>query len=324
MSGGSASIARVDQRTASRELLVHRDYVSWTGGHGKFLDYLAHVQAHPDWRVSVHLSARSPRTADNPFAAVWPQASAWRPAQADALLLGGMDWTMLDGSAPRPVINLVQHVRHADPGSALRSFLSRPAIRVCVSEAVAQAILATGEVRGPVRVIPAAVDVAMLQALGAYQPRALVFIDAVKQHAFGREVAARLQGAGMAVDLLVERLPRPDYLRRMAAAAVVVTLPDPHEGFYLPGIEAMAMGRGLVQYDCIGSRQYLQDGKNALVPDPTPAAVAAAARALIADTDVLQRIVEGARMTARDFDLATERAQVHALLDEVDELWKQT
>lgn len=317
------SHARLTELSTSRELLVHRDYVSWTGGHGKVLDYVAHVQAHPGWRVKMHLSERSPRTAENPFLSTCPQVLEWCPAGADALLLGGMDWTMLKGKARIPVINLVQGVRHADRGSRLRSFLSLPAIRVCVSDAVAAAILDTGEVCGPVRVIPAAVDVAMLVSFGVRQSRSMVFIDAVKQHAMGREVAARLRDKCIAVDLLTDRLPRTAYLERMADAEVVITLPGPHEGFYLPGIEAMAMGRGLVQYDCIGSRQYLQNGRNALVPYATPEAIAAAACILMSNTEQRRCLVGAARVTAAEFDLTIERKRVHDLLDELDGLWEQ-
>jgi hypothetical protein len=307
-----------------RTLLAHRDYRGYTGGHGKFLDYLAHVQAHPAWQVRLHLSPASP-DADNPFLHL-PMEADWRPAQADALLLGGMDWSMLEGEAMRasqPIINLVQHVRHADEGSTLRSFLSRHAIRVCVSSAVADAILATGEVAGPVHVIPAAVDLAMLTDIGARTPmRHGVFIDAVKQTALGREVAERLRVADVAVDLLTERLPRFEYLRRMAAADVVVTLPDRVEGFYLPGLEAMAMGRALVQYDCVGSRDYLDAERNALVPAVAAESVAAAALRLHADAALRTRISHAGQATAQRFNLETERRQVHALLDAMDELWR--
>lgn len=324
MTGVSTPPEHKHGSTRTRQLLVHRDYVGWTGGHGKFLDYLAHVQAHPRWQVKVHLSARARGMRDNPFATAAPQALQWNPAAADALLLGGMDWTMYEGEPVRPVINLVQGVRHADPGSVLRSFLSRPAIRVCVSDAVADAILATGEVRGPVRVIPAAVDVAMLAALGRRPPGAKVFVDALKQPDFGREVAARLEAAGIALDLLIDRVPREDYLQRMADAAVVVTLPGLREGFYLPGLEALAMGRALVQYDCLGSRQYLRDGVNARVPVAGPVAVAGAAADLIGNSELRCRISAAAQATAADFGLAVERQRVHAVLNELDELWERT
>lgn len=307
-----------------RRLLIHRDYATYTGGHGKFHDYIAHVNAHPDWEVLLYLTPRSRGIAGNPFRDATVLCDTWRPEQADALLLGGMDWLALDGHALRPdqpVVNLVQGVRHAAPGSALRGFLSRRALRVCVSTAVAEAIRATGEANGPVEVIPAAVDVPALVRLGERPTGGRVFVDAVKQVALGRTVSARLMAAGIHADLLEQRLPRVDYLERMAAAAIVVALPESVEGFYLPGIEAMAMGRVLVQCDCVGSRDYLRDGVNACVPAPAASAIVEAVLRLQADADLRRRLAAAAQATADDFDLSIERRRVHALLDGLPRLW---
>ncbi|MDE2156071.1 MAG: glycosyltransferase [Xanthomonadaceae bacterium] len=308
-----------------RCLLVRRDYRGYTGGHGKFRDYLAHADAHALWTARLYLTADSLCDAGNPFLDVPGLVRRWEPERADALLLGGMDWAALPAGveARVPAINLVQGARHADAGSPLRAFLRRRAVRVCVSTAVAAAIEATGEVNGPVRVIPAAVDTRMLAALGRSAPRTDVFIDAVKQPQLGAAVAAALREAGLQPHLHGRRAPRADYLAAMAAATVVVTLPDPAEGFYLPGLEALAIGRALVQYDCGGSRDYLHDGANALVPPPQPPAIARAALQLHADAVLRGRLQAAGQATAQRFDLAAERAGVHALLDELDELWRR-
>lgn len=307
-----------------RRMVFYRDYHGYTGGHGKVRDYLDHVSAHPQWCAAVYLTPDSDRGGGNPFCMGADLAPAWPPQQADALFLGGMDWAALpavNAAGHRPIINLVQHVRHADPALGLRQFLCRRAIRVCVSTAVAQAILATGEVNGPVRVIPAAVDVPMLQSLGAASGRGGVFIDAVKQPHLGAAVAAALAAVGVPAHLHHTRLPRADYLAAMASAGIVVTLPDPTEGFYLPGIEALALGCALVQYDCLGSRDYLRDGDNALVPAPTVEAIATAVLQLRGDASLRARLCAGGRVTAARFGLASERASVHALLEEMDALW---
>ena len=308
-----------------RCLLMRRDYRGYTGGHGKFRDYAAHVDAHPGWVAQLYLTPDSLRDASNPFLDVPGLTGHWLPEHADALLLGGMDWVALPAGIETrlPVINLVQGVRHAEAGSPLRAFLRRRALRVCVSTAAAEAILATGEVNGTVRVIPAAVDTGMLAALGRLTPTTDVFIDAVKQPQLGASVTALLRAAALQPCLHTRRSLREDYLAAMAAAAVVITLPDPAEGFYLPGLEALAMGRALVQYDCGGSRDYLHDGTNALVPQPQPLAIARAALQLHADAALRARLQGAARATALRFDLAVERASVHALLDELDELWRR-
>jgi len=58
----------------------------------------------------------------------------------------------------KPVINLIQHVRHADPGADVHRYLAEPAIRICVSEEVETAILGTGKVVGPTYVIPNGIE----------------------------------------------------------------------------------------------------------------------------------------------------------------------
>lgn len=306
-----------------RRMLFHRDYHGYTGGHGKLRDYIGHVAAHPGWSSAVYLTPQSERTPDNPFLHAPGLTDCWQPGAADVLLLGGMDWAAVPALRPtQPVINLVQHVRHADPALPLRAFLSRRAIRVCVSTAVAEAIRATGEVNGPVRVIPAAVDTALLARLGLTVPHLDVFIGALKQPALGAALATALTAAGLRVCLQTRLLPRAQYLARMAAAAIVVTLPELTEGFYLPGLEALGMGRPLVQYDCLGSRDYLRDGDNALVPSSDVTAMARAVLLVRGDAALRTRLAASARRAAAQFDLVAERGRVHALLDELDDLWR--
>lgn len=305
-------------------MLIRRDYRDYTGGHGKFRDYIAHVDAHPAWSAAVYLTPASARAPGNPFMDVPGRVQRWDPLAADALLLGGMDWAAVPAGDLRetvPVLNLVQHVRHAQAGAPWRGFLARRAIRICVSKAVADAIAATGEVNGPVRVIPAAVDTDLLARIGRAAPVRDVFIDAVKQPALGRLLAAALAPTGLRVVLHDVRRDRPGYLDAMATAEIVVTLPDPAEGLYLPGLEALAMGRALVQYDCVGSREYLHDGVNALVPAREVGAIARAVLALTTDHGLRERLRAEAGATAARFDLVVERAHVHQLLDELDELW---
>lgn len=302
-------------------MLVHRRFQGYTGGHGKMLDYMRHVQAHARWDVLLHLSATRTDTEANPFCA-WPnQSTQWRPQEADALLIGGMDWTLLaewDDQDLPPVINLVQHVRHADPSLPLRAFLKRPAIRICVSHAVRDAIVATGEVHGPVHVIPLGIDVEGLGCLGDINPTMDVFIDGVKQPDLARCVHQELVRHGLRVRLHDQRTPRSVYLRHMALARIVVALPDPEEGFYLPGLEAMAMGRALVQPDCLGSREYVRAQENARVPERRADAIAAMALDLARDAQATDTISRAARLAASRFTLAAERAAVHALLDTLD------
>ena len=95
--------------------------------------------------------------------------AAWSAERADMLFLGGMDWAVLSEaqrrSPPKPVINLIQHVRHANPNESLYQYLSYRAIRICVSAPVADALTATGRVNGPLSVSYTHLDVYKRQSL---------------------------------------------------------------------------------------------------------------------------------------------------------------
>lgn len=303
----------------TRHLLFHRDFREYTGGHGKVWDYFTHTVAHPGWHASVYLT---PPSIDlhNPWRGVPAQVDAcWAPDSASALFLAGLDWSAypIDDLA-RPVINLVQHVRHADPDSPLHRHLSRRAIRICVSQAVADAIGASGLVNGPVRVIPAALDLAWLPK--TTEVRHGIFIGATKQPSLGRALCERLREQGREVTLAEQWLPRAEYLAQLARCRAAVLLPSPSEGFYLPGLEAMALGCATVVPDCIGNREYLRPGLNALAPVAELDALVDAVNRLD-DRSLAATLAAAGKATAAGFDLHGERAAFHAILDEVDALW---
>ena len=310
--------------SARRCMLFHRDFRAFTGGHGKVYDWYAHVAAHRAWRASIYFTPESRRDDDNPWisAGIEPAAD-WQPERAQALFLAGSDWQAATGASPvPPVINLIQGIRHADPGHVLNGYLSRPAVRVCVSTTVADALRASGRVRGPIEVIEAGIDVAALAALGDAAPaRHAVLVDAIKQPTLGETVATHLAAHGIAHTLLQSPLPRTDYLRLLAQHAVCLLLPMATEGFYLPALEAMAIGRAVVVPDAVGNRTYLEPGRNALVPNPQPQALATTAIDLMHDATQRALMAGAGRITARRFTLERERTAVHALLDRIDTLW---
>lgn len=303
----------------SRTLLFHRRFLGYSGGHGKVRDYFGHVLARADWTPEVFFSTGLSHD-QNPWSDVPERiANEWRPDQANTLFLGGLDWRGYPEDRPGlPVINLIQHVRHADPESDAYPFLSRRAIRICVSQPVADAILATGRVNGPLEVIEAALT---MPAVVLPPTRRGVFIDALKQPELGRQLADALQAAAYRVDLNLIHTPRAEYLQRLAAAEVAVLLPNVTEGFYLPALEAMALGCATVVPDCIGNRAYLEPGRNALVPAMTRDALLAAVAALD-DPTLRQRLIDAGPATVARFDLSRERERFHAILDNLDQLWK--
>lgn len=297
----------------TRRLRMRRQFLGHSGGHQKMFDYFGHAATHSGWSPSVYFTEDSV-DAMNPWRhAEAPEAQAWQPADADALLLGGMDWEAVAEDCTVPVINLVQHVRHADPALPLRGFLRRRALRICVSDAVAEAIIATGDVNGPVQVIDAAIsDIPVSRG-----PREGVFIDAIKQPVLGAALASQVAAHGLQVELSVRRLDRADYLARLARCEIAVLLPHATEGFYLPGVEAMASGAACVVPDCVGNRGYLEPGINALVPTLDPASLLGAVLAL-RDPALRQRLRAGAANTATRYSIARERRAFHDVLDRLE------
>lgn len=306
----------------TRTMLFHREFHGYSGGHGKVWDYFRHVDAHQNWKARIHFTADSVVEGNPWLDADEPGQPEWQPAQAQALFLAGMDWQVHPRDlSDKPVINLIQGVRHADPALPLRDYLRRPAIRVCVGEPVADAIIGTGLVRGPVIVIDAGIDVGAGPPLA--ERRTDVFIAAQKQAGLGHALADRFHSAGIGVDCVSHWLPRAEFLERMQQARIVIALPLAREGFFLPGLEAMACGCALVMPDAIGNRAYAVHGYNALMPPLAVDDVFAAASRLLHEIDTMHALTAAGSRTAEAHDLPRERAALHRVLDNLGSLWAQ-
>ena len=285
-------------------------------------------------RASPHHDARIRFSAES----VWNETNPWsaapdhvvgpdEEADADVLFLSGVDWNMIDrahwAESPVPVINLIQHVWHADPHDKLgrARFLPNKAIRICVSPEVTRAIERTGRVRGPVFTIPDAIDVGRLVSRVGSGPRDLdLLVLANKQPQRGHEVLERLAGAGR-THIVDTRSPHEQVLDLMARARVTVFVPNPKEGFYLPALEGMALGTVVVCPDCVGNRSYCLDRVNCFRPAFGVAEIVAAAREALAEPDRLNGMIEAAAETARRHDLEEERSAFLDILGRVEELW---
>lgn len=308
----------------SKQFLFFRDFHSFTGGHLKVRNYFDHINRIPGYHAQIHFSPDSTWGADNPWNdlrdEVLPQ---WQPEQADYLFLAGLDWLRLEPAQrddpPAPVINLVQHVRHADPGDPRYPFLRHPAVRICVSREVASAIRATGQVNGPVWTIPNGIDLAALPAGPAWEKRGSpILIAGLKNPPLAREIASQLHDLGLAAELILEPLLRRDYLARLAQARVAVLLPHEREGFYLPALEAMALGCIVVCPDCVGNRSFCQAETNCHFPAYRAGAITQAAlRAKQMNANARANMLAAAALTARSHGLGRERALLRHLLGQI-------
>lgn len=296
-------------------LLFHRDYRSFTGGHLKVYHYFLHTQESARFQPRIHFTPDSVRSPDNPWHAISPPPlQDWRPAEATVLFLAGLDWQAVPVPAPVPVINLIQHVRHADPGDARRAYLARPAIRVCVSQEVADAIGATGAVNGPVHVIPNGID---LESIPTAADRDIaVLVAGLKNPTLAAAVATRLREVGFNVMLVTAWLPRPQFLELLSRARVAVMLPNAYEGFYLPALEAMAAEAVVVCPDCVGNRGFCRDGETAFRPPyRLDDIVAAAIAASVQPERARCAMRRAATLESRRHGLTAERAAFLRILD---------
>jgi glycosyltransferase involved in cell wall biosynthesis len=309
-------------------ILFYRKFKRLRGGHLKVWDYFRHVADSPRYLPRVWFTENSRWDVTNPWRddreAVVEDPSSLRP---EALFLAGRDWVLAEGELERlpgiPVINLVQHVRHADPSSDRFEFLSEPAVRICVSEAVAEAVRASGRARGPVIAIPNGVDLAALPVSGGRDIDLL--IAGAKQPALAGELERRLRRNGRRVTVLAEIMPRPDYLDAVSRARVTVFLPNPEEGYYLPTLEGMAMGTLVVCPHHAGEHALYEDGDNCFRSEYGVSELEdAAERALALGDAPADAMRAHARTTAEGHDIAVERRAFHEVLGNLEALWAET
>ncbi len=308
-------------RGTERRVLFYRDFRYFTGGHLKVWHYFDHVRRTPGFTPLIACAPETRWDAMNPWLGMRDQVlPRWDPEAADILFLAGMDWSVLAErerrAPPRPVINLIQHVRHADPAEPLYQFLSHPAIRVCVSEPVTAALRATGRVVGPLVTIPNGIDTGDLPAARPWVGRDPgILILGIKQPALALELQARLLRAGRAVDCLVAAVPRGEFLARLAQARLALLLPNPTEGFYLPALEAFALETLVVCPDCIGNRSFCVAGANCWQPPyRLEALLAAVDQALALPAEGVQAVLAAGRATAQRHGLDQERQAFAQLL----------
>ncbi len=311
-----------------RQILFHRNFDQYSGGQQKVLDYFEHCAARDDVAGRIFWAAGS----QDFESTVWSDHQSRRvdeyaPADYDAVFLAGMDWQAYLPRRPRdgtqPVINLIQHVRHADPSANVYPFLEERALRICVSREVEQAIQATGRVNGPTFAIPNGIDLDALIERRRRKTPGSVYILGNKQPELARELEGQLREKGIQVTCHAEHVSRDAVLTGLAEADIAVLLPHRTEGFYLPPLEAMALGALAVVPDCVGNRGFCRDEETCLMPEPD---VDALLDAVIKATSMLgsdagKALRDRAQVVLANHTLARERDAFHRILDKLDALW---
>ncbi len=300
-------------RAKKRIVLFHRDFRSFTGGHLKVWHYYNHVSLSPEYQPLIFFSPETTWHDTNPWLPIHHQAlTTWDIERADILFLAGMDWNILSEtqrhSPPKPVINLIQHVRHANPIEPLYHFLSHRAVRICVSEQVTQALRATGKVNGPLFTIPNGIDFSELPPCKPWELRDLdILIVGIKQPALAMEIHNHLSVSDHRVETLIQPIPRFNFLGLLNNSRITLFLPHETEGFYLPALEGFALGTLVICPDCLGNRTFCLADKNCLQPSYDIESLLHATRHAI-QMPPLERITF--------LQLGWQIAQQHSLLEE--------
>ena len=318
----------------ARTVWFYREYTRLTGGQVKHADYFEHVRRLPGFAPQLMLGgAKLNERQERERRELWPVAASdlaaqWTPQTNDLLFLAGTDWRFLRSAGlehlGNPRLNLVQHVRHAHAGSELHGYLSQRAIRICVSDEVADAIRDTGRTNGPIIAIPNGIDIAPRPVRKAQPPQAqpAVAIVDYKRRELGAALRRALEQAGIPYVALAGFLSRSAFLRLLAAVDVAVCLPHEEEGFYLPALEAMASGCIAVTLDCVGNRGFCHDRCNCLIAKPTAQSLCAAVQEAAGfPAETRAAMLREASDTVRRHSLATERTRFHALLEDIDNIW---
>lgn len=306
-----------------KSVLFYRDFQTFSGGHQKVADYFTHLQSSNSFQPSISFSGST----------IWDQSNPWlgcdrteyRPAEYDFVFLAGMDWQKylsVERPSNQPIVNLVQHVRHADPTENVYPFLSQRAVRICVSQQVADAIEATNQVNGPIYTIPNGVDLPIIEIAKSYD----VVILGIKQPSLATELEAHLLSEGLRVLLVNQQVSRAQWFEYLAMSRIAVLLPNYTEGFYLPALEAMNYCDLVVVPDCVGNRGFCSHEKNCIMPEYNREVILEGtmhAIELLRIEHVLTDLRREMLETVRQHNLASERKAFLALMDNLPKLWSQ-
>jgi glycosyltransferase involved in cell wall biosynthesis len=197
-------------------------------------------------------------------------------------------------------------------------------LRICVSAEVAQAVVATGRVEGPVFTIPNGLDPAQPDHATESERPIYVLVAGLKQPELAEQIAERLV-KDVTCRVLTSPLPRPHYLDIVASSRIAVFLPHAEEGFYLPALEAMQRKTLVICPDCRGNRSFCRDGDTCLMPvSEVEAIVGAVKQALALSASQRLAMCDRAYAVSTAFTLDAERRHFQTILRQSMKLWTES
>ncbi len=325
-----------------RRVLFYRTWTAWdggtSGGHLKVLDAFQHLKNSPFFEPFVFFP---PKTIwhDNPGNYWLPYRhlglTEWSFQPGDVLFLSGKDWEILAAHPAHPnstpILNIVQP-RHTAVMDPRNQYLKNRAIRIVKSKA-GKDILSQHGVNGPLVLIPDAIDPDSLP-LPNHNPRYNWVIVGLKNEPLARKMEHFFKSHPSLIPHFPHikiqyppKLPtRSDFLQLINDASAVLFLPNPaergFEGFYLPALEAMALGKLVVCPDVTGNRDFCIDGWNCFKPEYSEQAIQQALLAAVsmaAEHSAIMR--QRAIQTSMEYHIREERQAYLTLLEQIDDIW---
>ena len=336
---GEARYFATVTRDVARRVWFHRSCSGLlTGGDVKHSHYFDHVLRMPGFGPRITFSGEpSSGSLVRERRRLWPAgdrpAPRWEPGPRDLLFIAEVDWRYLAErrleALPNPRIKMIQHVQHADAATERYDYLSEKAVRICVSREGADVISATGRTRGPVLPIPNGIDLSPFEpAEGGspvgYEKRRQPLVNiGYKRPDLAWSLSDGLDAESIPHLLIVKPLDRRAFLALLTETRVAVCLPHSTEGFYLPALEAMASGALVVTLDRVGNRGFCHHDRNCFIAKPCAGSLLdMTKRALVEPALQRGHLHRRARGTALRHSLEAERARFHAILKDIDRIWR--
>lgn len=230
------------------------------------------------------------------------------------------------GSDRRRVIHLVQNTRHSNPDWHLGYpylLLHRPLTRVYVTDEVAQAVAPVANHRYPARTIIEGHNWEFFSAPSTRSRTGPLRVGYTTWKSdIGDLVAAALEDDERFVFSAIRTPATWLEIRELYHHNdVFLCAPGPEEGFYLPGLEAMAANNVIVSPFIGGNKAYLEADVNCIRTEfeDVESNVAALVR-LVGDAGLCERLLVGGHRTTARHTLARECQEFGDFVRELNDM----
>lgn len=312
-----------------KKIFFYRNYQGFSGGHLKVWDYFNHVKYSTNYTPQIYFEKESKFDDNNP----WIkndiiQLHSWNPFDADVLFLAGFDWQNLPKNQSRkwekPIINLIQGIRHSNPNTPLHDYLQNKAIRICVSQEVKDAIETTKHVNGPIITIPNGIDLLKFPSkLLSFEQREIdILILGIKNQEFSIDIKNYLENSNLNIKCILNPIPRVNFIEYLSKSKITIFCPKEKEGFYLPALEGMASGTIVICPDCIGNRSFCNNNINCIIPKYSIDDIIFKFKMVMdSKNDFIHKLIYEAKKTSIQHDLTVERNMFLNILNQIINLW---